>query len=146
MTPASVGAGLNTVGDCVRSLWSGVFANDLACDRQRLIKRDGALLNAIGKRRPLDQLQHERRQAGGFFKTVDRCDVRMIQGGEDFRFTLKASQAIGIVGKQFRQNLQRHIPAESVVAGAVDLAHPSSPKGGEDFVRAEAGAGLQCHD
>ena len=41
---------------------------DLSCDRQRLIERDGALLNAIGKRRPVYQLQHERRQAGGFFK------------------------------------------------------------------------------
>ena len=41
---------------------------DQSCNRQRLIERDDAVLNVISKRRPLDQLEHERLHTVRFFK------------------------------------------------------------------------------
>ena len=49
----------------------------------------------------------------------------MVEGCEDFRFTLEASHAVAVPGKRFRQNLQRHVTAEPRVACAVDFAHPA---------------------
>jgi hypothetical protein len=36
----------------------------------------------------------------------------------------------------------RHVAIPIRVAPAIDLAHAAGPQGGEDLVRAEAGAGL----
>src|SRR5262245_10739429 len=43
------------------------------------------------------------------------------------------------------QELQRHLSGESRVSGAVAFAHPSGPEPRDDFVRADGGAGSECH-
>ena len=48
---------------------------DLARDRQRLVERNGTLRDAIGERGTLDQFQHQRLHAVGFFESVDATDV-----------------------------------------------------------------------
>jgi hypothetical protein len=49
----------------------------------------------------------------------------MIQTGQDARFSLEASQPIGIGGKRLRQDLDRHVAPEPGVTGPVHLAHPA---------------------
>ena len=91
----------------------------------------------------LDQFHHERRDATAFFKAVDAADVRMIQRRERLRFTLKAGDPLGISDERVRQDLDRHVAIQRRVARSVDLAHAAGPEGGEDLVRAEAGAGAE---
>ena len=101
----------------------------------------------VGQRRSLDQLQHERRHAVGFFKAVNRRDVRMIQRGEDLSLALEARQPIGIEREDRRgEPSVRRRDSSCRVARAIDLAHPARPEHGEDFVRPELSAGGKAHD
>jgi hypothetical protein len=52
---------------------------DLSCNQQRFGDRNGPLRKAIGQRRPLDELQHERLHSVRFLEAVDGGDVRMIE-------------------------------------------------------------------
>ena len=62
------------------------------------------------------------------------ADVGMVQRGEDFRFALKPGEAFRIVGERLWQHLQRHVPVELGVAGAIHLTHPAFADLGGDFV------------
>ncbi len=44
-----------------------------------------------------------------FFKTVNLCDVGMIQASKDLSFTLESQQTIGIISEMIRQEFQRDI-------------------------------------
>jgi hypothetical protein len=80
-------------------------ACDLSCERQRFINRDGALFNALGKRRPLDQLQHERLHPVRFFETVNGRDVRVIQRGQEFRFPPETREPVDVACEAIRKTL-----------------------------------------
>jgi hypothetical protein len=71
---------------------------DLASDWQRLIDRDRPGRDAIGERRPVDQLHDERVDAVLFDNPVDRGDVRVIERRENFGFALKSREMIGVAG------------------------------------------------
>ncbi len=96
---------------------------DLPCDRQGLGERNRSLLDAIGKRRAVDQLHDERMRRAAVFEAVDLGDVRMIERGEDLRFAMKAREPIRVAGERIRQDLQRDVATELGVAGAIHLAH-----------------------
>jgi len=55
---------------------------DLPRDGKRLGDWHWSAGQAFCQRRSFDELEHERRHAFGVFETVDRADVRMIQGRE----------------------------------------------------------------
>src|SRR5450830_333158 len=65
----------------------------------------------------------------------------MIQGREDVRLALKSGEAIRVAGKGVGEDLQRDVAAKLRIARAIHLPHAAAPKGREDLVRAEAGAG-----
>ena len=46
---------------------------DLPRDRQRFVERNRALRDAIGERRPFDQLEDERVRRATVFEAVDRA-------------------------------------------------------------------------
>ena len=68
---------------------------DLSRDRQGFIDRDRALRDAVGERRPFDQLQHERLHAVGVLQSVDRRDVRVIQRRENLASRWKRASLSG---------------------------------------------------
>ena len=70
----------------------------------------------------------------------------MREGGDRFRFALEAPESDGIVGDRGRDDLDRDIPSEPRIAGAIDLAHASGAERGQDFVGTEARASGQSHD
>ena len=72
-------------------------------------------------------------------------DVRMIQRRERLRLAREPRHSIGIGSEPLRQDLQRDITTELRVACAVDLAHATRPKGGEDFIGTEPRAGGEDH-
>ena len=73
---------------------------DLSRDAERLVERNRPLLDALGQRRPLDELHDERL----VLDAVDRRDVRMIERGEHLRFAREARQAQRILGQGRRKS------------------------------------------
>jgi len=45
-----------------------------------------------------------------------------------------------------RQNLDGDRAVEACVSGAINLSHSTRADGGQDFIRTEMHAWLQCHD
>ena len=76
---------------------------------------------------------------------VQRADVGMIELRDRAGLAVEALAELRIGGERVRENLDRDRAIEARVARLVDLAHAAGAEGGEDFVRAEASAGLQCH-
>jgi len=59
----------------------------------------------------------------------------MVERGEDFGLTLKATETINIQRKLIRKNLDRHIALQLGVSGTIYLSHTAAPKEGCDFER-----------
>ncbi len=81
--------------------------------------------------------------AVGFLQPVDGGDVRMVQGGEHFRFALKARQPIGVSRERRRQDLDGDLTLQLRVGRPIHLPHPAFADLRGDFVDAETGAGRQ---
>ena len=106
-------------------------ARDLARDASR--PRVAAGRRPSGRRRaavsrsasvsPSTSSRIEEADLVGFFESVDRADVRMIQRRERPRFALESRQPRRVAGERLRQHLDRDLAAELAVARAVDLAH-----------------------
>jgi len=67
----------------------------------------------------------------------------VVQRGEGFGFALEPSQPIGVGGEVRRHDLDGDVSVEHGVARAIDLTHAAGTDGSGDFIRAEAGAGLE---
>src|SRR4029434_352261 len=72
---------------------------DLLRARQCVTDRDWTFGNAVGERRPFDQLHDERLCVAGVFQAVHVRDVRMVQRGENLGLALKPRQTI-VIGRQ----------------------------------------------
>src|SRR4051794_27168119 len=116
---------------------------DLLRHRQRLVDRNRAARDALRQIVALNEFHDEGGEVWSLFEAVDRGDVRMIEGREDFGFPLKAREAIRIACNRGGQHLDRHRTFEIAVGRAIDLAHAASTDLRDDFVDAEAGAGSQ---
>ena len=69
---------------------------NLARDCERLWNRQWPARQPIGERGALDQFKHQCGHAIGFFQSVDRADVRVIQRGEQPRFARETGPAFGV--------------------------------------------------
>ena len=119
---------------------------DLPRHGQRIVDGNRSLCDAIGKRRPLDQLQHECLDAVRFFKAVDRGDIRMVERREHLRLALEACEPVGIAGEELGKDLQRDVTIELRVARTIDLAHAARAECRDDLVGAETRTGGQRHE
>ena len=70
-------------------------------------------------------------------------DVRMVQRRQRLGFALEARQPLGVVGEGLGQDLDRDVATQLGVGRAIDLAHAAGAEGGDNFIRAEAGAGCE---
>ena len=75
---------------------------DLPRDRERFIDRNRPVRDAIGKRRPFDQLHDQEWPGLALFEAVNVRDVWMVQRREDLRFATEPGQAIGVGGDRGR--------------------------------------------
>ena len=80
-----------------------------------------------------------------FLSSMNRGNVRMVQGAKDFGFALKPRQPFGITGHGGRQDLDRHLSLEARVGGAKHFAHAAFAEFVDDFVGAEARARCERH-
>ena len=113
---------------------------DLLCNRQRLVQWDRPLRDPIGKGWSLDQFENQCLDAVGFFQAVDRADVRMIQGGQRFCFTLKSRDPLRIACERLGQDFDCHVAIELGITPAIHFAHAASTYETDDLVRAEVHA------
>jgi hypothetical protein len=77
---------------------------------------------------------------------VDLGYVRMVQRGEDLRFTPEARHALRIVREAGGQDLQRDVASELRVPGAIHLAYAPLAEGCDDVVETETCAYGEGHD
>ena len=100
---------------------------------------------SFGEVRTLDQLPDEGASLAALRDAVDLRDVRMIEGRQDLRLSLEPSEAIRVSGEGVWEDLQRDVPAELGVGGAIHLPHAPLADEDGDVVVAEAGADVQRH-
>ena len=95
------------------------------------------MVESFGQRRAFDEFEDERDDVFAFFERVDGGDVRMIQGCEDLRLALEASNPGRIVSQRRRKHLDGDVSAQLDVARAVHVAHAAGADARGDFVFAE---------
>jgi hypothetical protein len=76
---------------------------------------------------------------------IDGDDVGVIERGDGAGFLLEALSARRVGGEIGRKDFQCDFACESSVARAVDFSHAAGAERGKDFVRAEAGSGVEWH-
>ena len=123
---------------------------DLFRDRERVVDRDRSAGDALRQVLALDQFHHQRSYVVSalsrtLFEPVDGGDVRMIQRGKRLRFTRESRQAVRIVRKRLRQDLDRHVAIQPGIARPVDLPHPPFADRRGDFVDTKPGIGVKGH-
>ena len=111
---------------------------DAAVDR--LARGNRAVLERLAQRHPFEQLGDDERRAVVLTEVVHGEDVRVIERGGGAGFLFEAREPFRIAGKCRRQHLDRHDALETIVAGAVDLAHAARAERTEDLGRAKARA------
>src|SRR5262245_10564781 len=62
----------------------------------------------------------------------------MIQGCENFGFSLKSAHPICVTRELIGQNFDSHVAFELGVTGAIDLAHPALTEKSRNFERAKS--------
>ena len=110
---------------------------DLPGDRYRLADGDCPSRDPIGEGRAFDQLHHQGPDAGGVFEAMDLRDVWMIERRQVLRFAAETCQAIRIVRHVGQQELDRDVPVELRIAGAIDLAHSACADARQELVGAD---------
>ena len=107
------------------ALLVGLFetAGDLARDVARFLDRQGAPFNDRREVLALAQLHHQADLPFGALDAVDGGDVRVLQRGQGLGLALEAGEAFGVFCKRGGEDLQRHVPSELRVGGAVHGAH-----------------------
>jgi hypothetical protein len=118
---------------------------DLVGDAERLLERHRALRDAIGERRSLDEFHDQGRRAPGSFQAENVRDVGIVEGGEDFGLALESREPLRVAGHRRRQYLDRDLPLEARVGGAIDLAHAAFAEQTENLVGPETLTGGEGH-
>jgi hypothetical protein len=75
---------------------------------------------------------------------VDRGDVGVVQAAGGLRLLLEAPQPVRVVGEGGRQDLDRDVALQALVARAIDLPHATGADDSHDLVRSEPGAGREA--
>jgi len=82
----------------------------------------------------VDQLGNYIWRAVFYPHVVDRNDVGVIQRSHGTRLEFKPLAPIRACGKFLGQDFHCDFPLQSHVSCAIDLAHPASAKGRENFI------------
>ena len=85
----------------------------------------------------LHELQDEKAPAIRFLQTVDRCDIRMVQGGEQVRLALEPGQALLVGGEVLGQDLDGNVALQVRITGPIHLTHAARTERFKDLVMTE---------
>ena len=101
--------------------------DDLSRDWQCFVERKRTLGDAVGERRAMDELEHQR-VCPPLLESVDRADVGMVERREQVRFALESRDAVGIGGEGTRKDLERYVAVEPGIARAITSPMPPAPR------------------
>ena len=76
---------------------------------------------------------------------MDVRDVGVIQRGQKLRLTLEPREAIGIAGKESREDLDRDVAIQLLVAGTIHLSHSAFAKFGENVIWPDRASNAERH-
>ena len=91
----------------------------------------------------LDQFHHQRGDAVTLFESVGGGDIGMVQRGQGLGFASESRQALGVMGKRVRQDLDRDVTIELGITRPIDFAHASATEQIGQQEDAETGAGSE---
>jgi len=89
------------------------------------------------------QLQDESRDILILGDAIDRGDVWVIEGRKDVRLALETGAPVGVARDGVRQDLERHVPLQLQIAGAIDLAHSARAERCQNLILTKRGAGAE---
>ncbi len=72
-------------------------------------------------------------------------DIGMVQRREHLRFAPETPEAVRILSKRIRENLERDTPIQSGIVAAIHLSHPARADELANFIEAETTAGRKRH-
>ncbi len=115
---------------------------DLRAQAQDVFERQPSLLEPLGERLALDQLQHEVVQLAAvhFRGSPTSWSVQMwgwFRRGDALRLAVESRAELGVHGELRGKELQGHVALETGVTGTIDLAHAARAQGHRDLVGAE---------
>jgi hypothetical protein len=90
----------------------------------------GPTIKPRSQRFTLDELGHDERTAVVIAEVMQDQDVGVIERRGSPRFSVEATQSLGIPCHTAREPLQRDGPIQPGIVRAVDLAHASGPDEG----------------
>src|SRR5215472_10872530 len=99
-----------------------------SCERQRSIHQRAV------KRLALEQLHYQKGSPAVFFDGMHGANTRMVQRRSRPRFPQKTLERLWITVLVFRQELQRHAPAELAILGLINHAHAAAAQLAKDSV------------
>ena len=118
---------------------------NVARDRHRLWQPDRPDCQSLGQRGTFDELHREPADISGVLDAVNRRDAAVIERREHLGFALEPRQAVAVAREGRRQDFDGDVAVQTGIARAVDLAHPTGAKRGEDFVAAKPCACREGH-
>src|SRR6185295_7946967 len=101
-------------------------ASDLNRVLERLIEREGSLLQLLLERIALQILHNEERCAVLLADVVQWTDVGVIELRDRAGLAIEAFAKLRVARELGREDLDRHGAIQACVAGFVDLSHPPS--------------------
>ena len=118
-------------------------ARDLVEDVQGTLERQRAIrVEVLAQVGAIDVAHGDVVVAVRLVGLVDRDDVRVVDASGHARFAYKALAEALVLRELGREQLERHLPAEVHVLGAVDDAHAATPYVVLDPVRTEVRSNL----
>src|SRR5262249_61631078 len=87
--------------------------------------------------RSLDEFENQRAQTVGFFESVNRADVRMIQRGEHARLARETGTTLRIRREMRGQELEGDVTTQLAVVRTKHLAHATGAERRDDPVGTE---------
>ena len=123
----------------------GKRLRELGRDRERLLKRKPASLQAFRERLPGEMLHHEEHLPLVITDVVQHADVCVVQTSNRLRLALKPGPAFRIAANIRREDFDRDRAVEAGIAGLVDLAHAPGADSRLDLVGSEASPGDEAH-
>jgi hypothetical protein len=93
---------------------------------EQVVERQGPIADAVLQRLAVEQFHDQEPLTVVLADVEERADVRVVERGGDARLALEAVHRLLIARQLRRQDLDRDLPAEARVLGAIDDAHPAA--------------------
>ena len=109
----------------------------------RLFELESTSLDPLCQRFAFDELHDEREHAVGFFESIDRGNVGMIQRCQHASLALESSHPLTVASETLGKNFNRNVALQFGIPRAVNLTHAAASELAQDFV---VGEGLSDHE